>query len=181
MIDQLITKAKEKDLLLTKNRKSLRFKKILGRLVAMNLLRTTDEFILNQEKMKLNDLLWAGQFEPRILELIPAIAVKKPSVIAGLENAPQDLKTVISEIKSANPVSKFRHVNPKDYLQWLGSVGQRKKKPTKLKSFRFQQDDLVLLNSFKLKGMSEIEAVRRGLKLLAQWELDNTAKRNNPE
>ena len=170
MIEKLIARAKEKDLLLTKNRKSTRYKKILGRLVAMNLLRTTDEFIHNLEKMKLSDLLWAGKIEPRILELIPAIAVKKPSVIAGLENAPPDLKTVISEIKSANPVSKFRHVAPRDYLQWLGSVGQRNKNPTKLKSFRFQQEDLALLNSFKLKGMSEIEAVRKGLKLLAQME-----------
>jgi hypothetical protein len=170
MIEHLIARAKEKDLQLTKSRKSIRYKKILGRLVAMNLLRTTDEFILNLEKMKLNDLLWAGKLEPRILELIPAIAVKKPSVIAGLESAPEDLKTVISEIKSANPVSKFRHVDPKNYMQWLGSVGQRKKKPTKLKSFRFQQADLELLNNFKLKGMSEIEAVRRGLKLLAQSE-----------
>ncbi len=168
MIEELIARAKEKNLLLEKHRKSMRYKKILGRLVAMNLLRTTDDVLLNREKMKLNDLLWAGKIEPRILELIPAIAVKKPSAIVDLENAPEDLKTVIKEIKAANPISKFRKVNPKDYMQWLGSVGQRNRNPTKLKSFRFQKEDLELLKSFKLQGMSEIEAVRKGLKLLAQ-------------
>ncbi len=166
MIEQLIAKAKEKDRLLTKHRKSLRYKKIIGRLVAMNLLRTTDDVLLNNESMKISDMLWAGAIEPRILELIPAIAVKKPSAISDLKNAPQDLKTVISEIKAANPVSKFRNVNPKDYMQWLGSVGQRNKTPTRLKSFRFKAEDLVLLSSLKHKGMSEIESVRQGLRLL---------------
>lgn len=168
MIEQLVERAKEKELFLAKQRRSRRYKKILGRLVAMNLLRTTDDVHPNREKMKIKDLLWAGNIEPRILELIPAIAVKKPSAIADLDNAPQELKVVINEIRSASPVSNFKDIKPKEYMQWLGSVGQRKKKPTKLKSFRFQQEDLELLNSFKLRGMSEIEALRKGLRLLAQ-------------
>ncbi len=74
MIEQLIAKAKERERLLTNHRKSLRYRKIIGRLVAMNLLRTTDDVLLNNETMKLSDMLWAATIEPRILELIPSIA-----------------------------------------------------------------------------------------------------------
>jgi hypothetical protein len=74
MIEQLIAKAKERERLLTKHRKSLRYRKIIGRLVAMNLLRTTDDVLLNNETMKISDMLWAATIESRILELIPSIA-----------------------------------------------------------------------------------------------------------
>jgi len=168
MIEQLIKEAQEKELLLAKMRGSARFKRILGRLIAMNLLRTNENVRPNRDKMKIKDLLWVGKIEPRVFELIPAIAIKKPSAIADLENAPSDLKLVMNEIRAANPVSVFRNAEPSDYMQWMGSVGQRKKNPTKLKSFRFQQKDLVLLQMLKKHGLSEIDAVRMGLQLLAQ-------------
>lgn len=168
MLEQIVKKAKEEEQLLAKKRSSLRYRKILGRLVAMNLLRTTGDILLNRDKMKIGDLLWAGEIDPRIFELIPAIAIKKPGAIADIENAPKDLKIVLNEIRSANPVTDFRYARPKDYMQWLGSVGQRQKTPTKLKSFRFQQADLELLQLFKREGMTEIEAVRKGLLLLSR-------------
>ncbi len=167
MIEELNKKFQEKARLLAKKRSSTRYKKILGRLVAMKLLRTNDKVLLNRNKMKMKDLLWAGTIEPRIFELIPAIAVKKPSAISDLENAPADLKAVIKEIRSGKVVSDFRQAKPRDYMKWLASVGQRQKSPTMLKSFRFQQHDLELLEILKKRGMSEIEAVRKGLQLLA--------------
>ena len=166
MIEDLVKKAHQQEQILAKKRNSLRFKKILGRLLKLKLMRTTENISLNSEQMRIADLLWAGSIEPRINELIPAIAVKKPSAIADLEKAPADLKNVIKEFRSANPKSSFRTASTKDYMQWLNHVGQRNKLPTQLKSFRLQYDDLKLLHFFAESGMTEIEAVRRGLRLL---------------
>jgi hypothetical protein len=166
MIEDLIKRAAQQEQKLAKKRNSLRFKKVLGRLLRMKLLRTTENIMPNSEKMDIKDLLWAAGIEPRINELIPAIAVKKPSAIVGLERAPADLKKVIKEIRSSNAKTPFRTATARDYMQWLSHVGQRKKSPTLLKSFRFQREDLELLHFFTESGMSEIEAVRRGLRLL---------------
>ena len=90
MIEDLIKRAAQQEQKLAKKRNSLRFKKVLGRLLRMKLLRTTENIMPNSEKMDIKDLLWAAGIEPRINELIPAIAVKKPSAIVGLERAPAD-------------------------------------------------------------------------------------------
>ena len=76
LIEQ-IKKAALKD---DKNRKDLRYKKAMAFLVRKGFLKTNMNFEnYYQAKIKIKDLIWAGQnVEPRILEVLPAAAARLP-------------------------------------------------------------------------------------------------------
>jgi hypothetical protein len=90
LIEQ-IKKAVLKD---DKNRKDLRYKKAMAFLVRKGFLKTNMNFEnYYQAKIKIKDLIWAGQnVEPRILEVLPAAAARLPR--AFIFDATKDAKTL---------------------------------------------------------------------------------------
>ncbi len=70
----------------------------------------------------LQEALKAGQLEPRIYELLPALLVAIPNALKQNEDKmPNDLALVIDEIKSRRATTVFRGVPPDKYLNWLNS------------------------------------------------------------
>lgn len=149
-------------------KKDPRFIKTAGKLVATNLLEsnTIKPF---EGNVTLEDALWAGQLEPRILELIPAIMLKKKRLFQLKGPLPEDLAEVIKRIVHGEEPVPFRGIAPQLYLQWVERVGHKGKSPALLKTFRFSNDDVKLLKEIKSKtSLREIEIIRAALALFYQ-------------
>ncbi len=159
-----------------RKRKDPRFLRAMGKLVGAKLLTSNVEEVLSYSgQVTFADLLWAGKIEPRIVELMPAIVLKKPGLFKGTDDLPDDLHAIVRAIRRGEATESFRGVPASDYLPWVAKIGHKGKQPTLLKSFRMTQEDIVLLRELKAKlGTSETEVIRRALRLLAgeslRWE-----------
>ncbi len=115
----------------------------------------------------LPDVIWAGRIEPRIYELLPAILLKRPRLIRTTV-LPDPIKQILQDIRKGHPTKPFYGIPAAQYMQWVTEIGHKHKSPTLLKTFRFQQNDIKLLKTITEKsGITEIEAIRKGLKLLS--------------
>ena len=162
-------------------RQSSRFKKVLGKLVTAGLIQTNQVYPPTRGKITVKDCLWAGEFEPRILELLPALVLKRPGIFSDMDQLPDDLQEVIKALRKGEAVEDFREIPVASYRYWLAKVGQRGKEPTLLKSFRFSQEDLRCLRDLSKLGYSETTAVRMGLALIREKLLENVEPDNaNP-
>jgi hypothetical protein len=140
----------------------------MGRFVRDGLLVTNHEFPEHREPLGVPDVLWAGGVEPRLLELLPALIVKRPSMFVSTDDLPADLEGVVESLKRDLVPSDFRGIPGADVHRWLRRVGHRGKAPSRLKAFRFKPADQRLLEQLSEKlGVSETEVIRRGLRALA--------------
>ena len=153
---------------LNKEEKDPRFRETLGKLVYMGLLDAKDATPF-AEPITLDDALWAGRLEPRILELIPALLLKKPKTFYKKGPVPLDLREVLKGIRNGNPEKNFRGIPPKNYMQWVHHWGHQDVMPSTMKSFRLHSTDLVRLKKLsESRNQSETEVLKFALKNLEQ-------------
>jgi hypothetical protein len=149
-----------------------RYKRVIGRLVAAGLLTTTADVEPHREPIDVDEALWAGRTEPRILELLPALIVKRPGLFLDVTTLPEDLDAAVRALRKNQAPGDFRGIPGTALLRWLPSIGQRGKVPSRLKSFRLQQGDLELLERLSDElGLTQTEVLRRGLRHLAATQL----------
>ncbi len=68
----------------------------------------------------LRDVLKAGELEPRILELLPAVLILLPEAVQlRKRDIPEDLATVIDDIQNRRDCKPFRGILPQKYCHWL--------------------------------------------------------------
>ncbi len=151
-------------------RRDTRYERVMGRLIAAKWLRTNvDTLEKHHGKVSLEEALWAGQLEPRIFELVPAIVLKKPAFFAASDELPEDLARIVRAIRRGKATEEFRGIPAANYLAWIPRIGHRGKEPTLPKSFRMRQQDLALLRKLAGElGTTETDVMRRGLKALAR-------------
>jgi hypothetical protein len=119
-------------------------------------------------RLAIADVLWAGELEPRLLELLPALVVKRPGMFEMTSELPEDLESVVAELRRGRVPGTFREIPGSDLHRWLLRVGRPGKVPALLKSFRFTPEDLRLLEHLAQKlGLSQTDVIRRGLRALA--------------
>lgn len=146
-------------------KKKDRFVHVVGKLKRAKLLDAPDirEY---GGPVGIEDALWAGTIEPRILEVLPALIATRPKYLR-LYRVPEDLKRVVAEIHAGNAHQEFRGIPPKDYCKWLpqGRYGA-----SRLKTFRMHQSEIQLLKKLRLTlGVrSETEVLRQALSLLGR-------------
>ncbi|HEX5101704.1 MAG TPA: hypothetical protein VFV94_19465 [Polyangiaceae bacterium] len=139
----------------------------MGRFVREGLLIVNHPLPLNDEPLALDDVLWAGELEPRLLELLPALIVKRPGLFTNVAPLPPDLAPVVAELRRDREPPAFRGIPGRDIHRWLTRVGRRGKVPARLKSFRFTPEDQRLLEHLAAKlEVTETEVLRRGLRAL---------------
>jgi hypothetical protein len=141
----------------------------MGRFVAEGLLETNIDGIGPRERsVPLDDALWAGTVEPRIMELLPAVLVKKPSMLRLPKELPDDVAAVMHAIRHGKTAPSFRGVTPEQYLPWVTQVGRKGTSPSVLKSFRFKHEDVLRLSRLRksLPARSDTEVIRLALELL---------------
>lgn len=153
---------------LRRARRDPRYRRVIGRLVATGALSTTEKITPYKEPVKISDALWAGQVEPRILELLPALMVKRPSLFIQGEQLPEDLREAVAALRKDMTPKDFRGIPGPALRRWVPLVGHRNKLPSQLKAFRFRTQDHALLDKMsKTLGISHTDVLRRALNELA--------------
>lgn len=163
----LQARAQKKARAQTRRRADPRYRRVLGRYVAAGLLNTNEDVALNRAPMRVADVLWAGELEPRLLELLPALLVKKPALFGDADALPEDLEAAVRALRRNQEPETFRGIDGHAIAKWLPHVGHKQKLPSQLKSFRLQQDDIELLERLQQKlGGSRTGILRRALRAL---------------
>ena len=141
-----------------------RYQRVLGRLVAARLLTTNDPVETHRRRLRVADALWAGEVEPRILELLPALLIKRPALFVDPHDLPDDLAGAVAALRRGRTPEPFRGVEGPLLERWLPVVGHKDKLPSQLRSFRLSLDDTRLLARLSTElGVSQTAVMRRGL------------------
>ena len=75
-----------------------------------------------RHRVELSEALEAGQLEPRVFELLPAIMVILPEALKYTKkDIPEDLAAVMQCIHDRRDASDFRGMPSEKYLHWLSS------------------------------------------------------------
>ena len=168
LADKLAERARKRLAVLQRRARDPRFADVMGRFVHEGLLVTNREHRAHGNRLDIADVLWAGEVEPRLLELLPALLVKRPAMFVDTKDLPSDLDDVVRSLRRDVIPKDFRGIPGADVHRWLRRVGHRGKAPSRLKSFRFTPTDQRLLEKLSNElGVSETEVVRRGLRALS--------------
>jgi hypothetical protein len=170
--NQLRARAKRRHAALLVARRDPRYRRVLGRFVQAGLLTTTAEVKPYTAAVSVHDALWAGELEPRILELLPAAIVKRPGLFEDVHDLPEDLADAVHALRRNQEPAELRGIPGAALLRWLPLLGHRNKLPSRLKSFRLQVEDLELLERLSSTlHATQTEVLRRSLRRLAATHL----------
>ena len=168
--DELQRRAKRRLAQINRGKKDSRFLRVMGRFVEEGLLIVNEaqEVKPFSGRLAIEEVLFAGELEPRLLELLPALVVKRPGLFKERSALPEDLESVVADLRRDRVPEAFRGIPGADLHRWLTRVGRRGKVPALLKSFRFTPEDLRLLEHLAQQlGLSQTDVIRRGLRALA--------------
>ena len=164
-MDKILKKFRAKAKALAAAKKDARFAHVVGKLKRAKLLDAPEipEYV---GPVALDDVLWAGTIEPRILEILPALMATRPKFFRTY-TVPDDLQQVVHDIHTEDSQLEFRGIPATDYRRWLPEGGT---KVARLKTFRMHQEDIQRLKRLraKLPARSDAEVLRRALSFLEQ-------------
>jgi hypothetical protein len=176
--DQLKTMAQRAQARAARRRRDVRYLTVLGRFVAARLLVTNQAVPRHRKPIWVTDALWAGEVEPRIIELLPALLIKKPSLFVDPNVLPEDVAKVVKLLRRGKVPEQLRGIPGPDLARWLPRVGHREHWPSLAKTFRLKRDDVRLLERLAADlHISEAEVVRRGVRALAGTTYLDTAEK----
>jgi hypothetical protein len=115
--------------------------------------------------VRLSDLLFAGEVEPRVLELVPALVLKRARVVHLPKQLPKDLDAVVTAVRHGQEPPSFRGVPPSAYMPWIERLGRAGRGKTVMRSFRLRPEDLRRLRELReqIGAASETEVLREAL------------------
>lgn len=164
----LVRHAKARHARTERRRAEPRYQRVLGRFVDAGLLTTNSPTMPYRRPIDVVDALWAGEVEPRILELLPALVVKKPSFFQDVTGLPADLEQVVRALKRNQIPAAFRGIPGADLARWVPRIGRKNKLPSRLRCFRLSAEDSSLLAHLAGElGLNETAVLRRALRELA--------------
>jgi len=141
-----------------------RYKKIIGKFVATGLLEH-NKVPPYRGRISLEDVFWVGEIEPRVIELLPAVLLRRPKLIEVQNAMPEDLRQLLIQLRKGISTGEFRGIPANLYSRWVGRLGRKAAPPSVLKTFRFQREDIDRLNEIKNQsGLNESEIIRLALK-----------------
>jgi DNA-binding XRE family transcriptional regulator len=118
---ELIQKAKIKKALQDEQRSETYYQKTIAWFHYLGLLRH-NTVQPRRFKVTLQEALKAGELEPRVLELIPAVMLLLPKALKFRKNEiPEDLALNLERIRKRQQTENFRGIEPRSYLYWLKS------------------------------------------------------------
>lgn len=176
-IEDLRTRAQKRLRAIERLEATPRFRGVIGRYVAAGLLTANYAVETNRRPMRIDDVLWAGELEPRMLELLPAMIVKRPSLFVDVTKLPEDLAAAVEALRRNQVPPDFRGLPGKSLYQWLPRVGRKGKVPSRLRAFRFSVEDSNLLEDLQQRfGVSQMDVLRRALRLLDRTQREERAQ-----
>lgn len=164
-LEQVKKRAKLKAALVARKKQDPRYKEVLGRLRQEGFI-FAPQIAATRSHPTIDDALWVGEIEPRVLELLPAIILRRKKIFLPVRELPEDLKAAINGLRRANASVVFRGVPPEKYAAWEAKVRKRgSKKLAQAKQFRFQEEDLKYLAKLKKHwALNETDVLRRALR-----------------
>lgn len=172
---ELAGRAKGRFDLIERRRRTPRYRRVLGRFVGAGLLSTNEPVAAHRSAIQLADALWAGEFEPRIFELLPSLLLKKPSFFKERAALPGDLARAVRALRRGDTSVGFRGIPGKDLARWLPRLGRSGTLPSRLRCFRFSADDSRLLAQLSRElGATEVDVLRRALRALGSALLEKS-------
>lgn len=164
---KIIELAKKKAAKIRKLRKDPRYKKVIGRLKYEGLLDAPITPV--NRKLYLDEAIWVGEnVEPRVLELLPAIILKRPGIFV-VKDFPAPLLNAANQLRKGEISLKYRGIPLRRCEQWLPYVGHKGKLPSTLKSFRLPKEDLEILKILSNKfGINETSVISKALRELSK-------------
>ncbi len=118
--------------------------------------------------LPLSSYLKAGEREPRILEVLPAVVLKKPRLVA-IDDMPDELAVALAALRehAENPPD-FRGVPGAQYRRWVEKIGKKGAAPTRMKTLRLTVADSRTLENLRQHyvGQTDTEIIRAGLREL---------------
>lgn len=134
--------------------------KVLQRLVYEGLL-ISDDFTPQKRRITLEDTLLAGREEPRVLEVLPAMILFKPSILKGLEKDlkknPEIFKFVAAVREGRTPKPTFLGLDSKDCFKAAEHFQRR------LRAKKLGQKSLVLNLRLSAEDFENLKKVTRSL------------------
>ena len=101
-------------------RRDPRFLRVIGGLVGLGVLETNYAVPVHQGPLDLAEALWAGEYEPRVLELLPALLVRMPAAFTRTgEPPPVDLDAVVQALQRGAVPPDFRGTPGAKLRAWL--------------------------------------------------------------
>ena len=156
-----------------------RYQRVIGRLVREKLLFTPRVPPSNAHPT-VEEALWVGEIEFRVLELLPAIILRRPKLFMQTKPLPEDLAQVVFELRRGHPETVFRDVEPQKYAYWAEYLGRGGKGITIAKTHRFTREDIESMEKLKkLWNLDETAVIRESLARALQGPLG--AKEKNEE
>lgn len=163
----LVERARTRQAAIQRQRQDPRYRRVLGRFVASGLLSTNEPVTPYRSKIRVVEALWAGEVEPRILELLPALLVKRPAFFEDAAALPDDLAAAVRALKRGEIPDEFRGLPGADLARWVPRLGRQGTVPSRLRCFRFSADDSRLLAQLSRElGTTEVAVLRRSLREL---------------
>lgn len=143
-----------------------RYKKVIGKFVAVGLLEH-NKIGPYRGRIILEDVFWVGQIEPRVLELLPAVILRRPKLVDIRGEMPEDLRQLLIDLRKGVAVTAFRGIPAERFTPWVSRLGRNAAAPSLLKTFRFQRQDIEKINELKKRtGLNETEIIRKALQSL---------------
>jgi len=166
-VTQLVERAQARYAKVQRQRRDPRYRRVLGRFVTAGLLSTSEQTKPQRGPIRVEDALWAGEVEPRILELLPALLIKKPSFFQDRTRLPDDLAGVVRSLRRGEIPTEFRGIPGADLARWLPRLGRSGAAPTRLRCFRFSAEESRLLSQLSRElDTTEVAVLRRALREL---------------
>ena len=128
---ELKRRAKRRYRTIARRRADPRYQRVMARLATAKLLVTSEELPAYRGPISVKDALWAGEVEPRILELLPALIIKKPGLFDDAKALPDDLMEVVRALRRGETPSDLRGIPGVDLERWVPLVGHRGKRPAR--------------------------------------------------
>jgi hypothetical protein len=140
---------------------------VLGRLQVEGLAFGADPAMPWREPVKLGDVLSLAAREPELMEAVPALVLKRPSMFVSIRDLPADLAEAVLKLKQGVPAG-FRGHAGNAVRGWTKRLDREATRASRLKSFRFSEADQARLLSLADElGLSETDVVRHALRLLS--------------
>jgi hypothetical protein len=120
-------------------------------------------------RITFEDAYFAGDLEPRVFEVLPALAYRRPKAFLDPWNMPRDLKELLEKIRLGLQLTTFHGIDPKNYMVWVKRLKRTNSKESAIrKDFRFSKEDVALLralqNKFQLRSQTEV--IRKAIRAL---------------
>jgi len=146
---------------------------VVGRLVAEGVFSPDAPVPPARAAVEVEDVIAVGRREPRVLELLPGLLVRRPGMFVRRGGLPPELAAAVERLKDGRTPESCFGVSGTKLLRSFEKMGRARDRGSKLKAFRLTAaDQELLLDLAKSHDLSETDVIRYALRVLAAKDVE---------